>query len=113
MKPALPYRITLLLFLLSISATAAELALFDGQAFKGWNGDTNITWRIQDGSIVGGSLEKNVPRNEFLCTEKSYTNFVLKLQFKLEGKSGFINAGVQIRSQRAKNPPNEMAGYQA
>jgi hypothetical protein len=38
---------------------------------------------------------------------------VLKLRFKLTGKSGFINAGIQIRSQRVKNPPNEMAGYQA
>ncbi|MFY8230194.1 MAG: family 16 glycoside hydrolase, partial [Opitutales bacterium] len=26
---------------------------------------------------------------------------------------GFVNAGVQFRSQRATNPPNEMIGYQA
>jgi hypothetical protein len=38
---------------------------------------------------------------------------VLRLQFQLRGTSGFINAGVQVRSQRAKNPPNEMVGYQA
>ena len=35
------------------------------------------------------------------------------LKFKLVGKSGFINGGVQFRSQPATNPPNEMIGYQA
>ena len=29
--------------------------LFDGKTFKGWEGDT-LTWRIQDGMLVGGSL---------------------------------------------------------
>jgi len=62
---------------------------------------------------VGGSLTANVPRNEFLCTTRPYTNFVLRLKFKLTGKSGFINAGVQIRSQRLKQPEHEMRGYQA
>ncbi len=98
---------------LSISAWAQPVSLFDGKTFEGWVGGTNKTWRIQDGAFVGGSLQANVPRNEFLCTVRSYTNFVLRLKFKLTGKSGFINAGVQFRSQHAKNPPNEMAGYQA
>ncbi|HTL55571.1 MAG TPA: DUF1080 domain-containing protein [Candidatus Limnocylindrales bacterium] len=90
-----------------------EISLFDGMSFKDWSGDTNGTWRIENGAFVGGSLIKTVPRNEFLCTEKAYTNFVLRLKFKLTGKSGFINGGIQIRSQRAINPPNEMVGYQA
>ena len=81
--------------------------------FQGWAGDTNNTWKIEGGVITGGSLEKEVPRNEFLCTTSRYTNFVLKLKFKLEGKSGFINGGVQFRSERATNPPSEMVGYQA
>ena len=87
--------------------------LFDGNTFKGWIGDTNHTWRIEEGALVGGSLSTNVPRNEFLCTERNYTNFLLRLKFKLNGKSGFINGGVQFRSQRAASPPNEMVGYQA
>ena len=90
-----------------------EISLSDGMSFKDWSGDTNGTWRIENGAFVGGSLIKTVPRNEFLCTEKAYTNFVLRLKFKLTGKSGFINGGIQIRSQRAINPPNEMVGYQA
>ena len=96
-----------------LAAEAQEVSLFDGKTFSGWTGDTNDTWRIVSGAFVGGSLSKTVPRNEFLCTEKLYTNFVLLLKFRLSGKSGFINGGVQFRSQRAINPPNEMSGYQA
>jgi hypothetical protein len=87
--------------------------LFDGRTFTGWEGDTKTTWRIQDGAIVGGSLSTQVPRNEFLTTTRSFGDFVLRVKFKLVGTEGFINGGVQIRSQRVKEPPNEMSGYQA
>ena len=88
--------------------------LFDGKSFAGWTGDTNKTWRVEDGAFTGGSLKEKVPRNEFLRTTRSYTNFVLRAKFKLVGTpaGGFVNGGVQIRSQPAKNPPNEMVGYQ-
>lgn len=98
--------------LLSVAA-AERVSLFDGKSFAGWSGDTNKTWRLEGGALVGGSLASNVPRNEFLVSDRSYTNFVLRLKFKLQGKSGFINAGVQVRSQRAAKPTNEMVGYQA
>jgi hypothetical protein len=88
-------------------------SLFDGKTFAGWEGDTNGTWRIVDGAFVGGSLEHQVPRNEFLATHRAYTNFVLKLKVKLVGTEGFVNAGVQVRSVRVNDPPNEMRGYQA
>lgn len=86
--------------------------IFDGKTFQGWDGDTNKTWRIEDAALVGGSLKTTVPRNEFIATTRSYTNFVLRLKFKLTGSEGFINGGVQIRSVRTTNPPNEMSGYQ-
>jgi hypothetical protein len=89
------------------------VALFDGRTFAGWEGDTKTTWRIQDGAIVGGSLSTQVPRNEFLTTTRSFGDFVLRVKFKLVGTEGFINGGVQIRSQRVKDPANEMSGYQA
>jgi hypothetical protein len=101
------------LILLATATRAEPLTLFDGKSFAGWNGDTHKTWRIEDGALVGGSLTASVPRNEFLCTDRRFTNFVLRLKFKLTGKSGFINAGVQFRSERTVNPPNEMSGYQA
>jgi hypothetical protein len=89
------------------------MQLFDGKTFKGWEGDTVTTWKITNGEIRGGSLTDTVPHNNFLCTINSYDNFVLRLKFKLEGNEGFINAGVQFRSQRSTNPAYEMIGYQA
>jgi hypothetical protein len=55
------------LLLMSLAASAAEpVSLFNGKDFTGWEGDTKTTWRIEDGCIVGGSLDTVVPRNEFL-----------------------------------------------
>jgi hypothetical protein len=88
------------------------VSLFDGKTFKGWKGDTLKTWRIEDGSLVGGSLTAEVPHNEFIATTKSFKNFDLRLNFKLEG-TGFVNSGVQFHSQHLQNPPYEMVGYQA
>lgn len=95
-----------------IAGAGAGVPIFDGRTFKGWTGDTNKTWRIEDGALAGGSLTVKVPRNEFLRSIRPYTNFVLRLKFKLTGKEGFVNAGVQVRSEPATNPPNEMVGYQ-
>lgn len=92
---------------------AKRVHLFDGKTFKGWEGDTVNTWRIQEGALVGGSLTEAVPHNEFISTTESYSNYVLKLKFKLTGDEGFINAGVQFHSQRINDPSYEMAGYQA
>lgn len=109
-------RIWMAAVLLSIlSSMAAEkgktVSLFDGKTFKGWEGDTNKTFRIEEGAIVGGTLKAKIPRNEFLCTTRNYTNFVLTLQFKLLGGEG-ANAGVQIRTKRIPNH-HEVSGYQA
>ena len=102
----------LLLFLATASAHAAPVPLFDGKTLAGWEGETNKVWRVRDGVIVGGSLEGN-PRNEFLATLKRYKNFHLRLEYKLVGTQGFVNGGVQFRSKRIPNPPNEMSGFQA
>ena len=106
----------LFLFLNVIAAQAADAAkavrIFDGKTFKGWEGDTNKTWRIAEGALVGGSLKESVPHNEFVCTTRGFTNFVLRLKFKLAGSEGFINGGVQVRSKHVDNPPYELSGYQ-
>ncbi len=101
----------LLLSLLPVSAGEPK-SLFDGKTLAGWEGDTKVTWRIEEGAIVGGSLDKVVPRNEFLCTTKSYTDFELKVKFKLVGDRAKGNAGVQFRSKRILNH-HEVIGYQA
>ncbi|WP_310589295.1 DUF1080 domain-containing protein [Dyadobacter sp. CY327] len=90
-----------------------KVSLFDGKTFSGWEGDTVKTWKIENGTIAGGSLEETVPHNEFLVTKKTYSNFILNLKFKLTGNDGFINTGVQFHSVRSKDPSYEMIGYQA
>lgn len=92
---------------------AASVSLFDGKTFNGWEGDTKKTWKIEDGAFVGGSLAEKVPHNEFICTKRSFKNFVLRLKFKLVGTGDFNNGGVQVRSKRIANPAYELSGYQA
>ena len=59
------------------------MSLFDRQTLEGWEGDSNI-FRVQDGAVVGGSLQKPIGRgNDFLCTKQEYGDFELRLQFKL------------------------------
>ena len=104
---------TFMLMCLSAAPEKKPVSLFDGKTFKGWEGDTVKTWKIEDGTLAGGSLEETVPHNDFLCTKKVYSNFILKVKFKLTGSEGLINSGVQFHSVRAKDPAYEMIGYQA
>jgi hypothetical protein len=90
---------------------ARNVSLFDGKTFKGWEGDTNKSFRVEKGAIVAGTMDAKIPRNEFLCTTRNYTNFVLRLKFKLLGGPQ-ANAGVQFRTKRIPNN-HEVSGYQA
>lgn len=101
----------LMIALLMLSTRPDAVSLFDGKTLDGWEGDEKV-WRVQDGVIVGGSLQGN-KQNEFLASKKSFKDFVLKLEWKLVGTEGFVNSGVQIRSRRIDKPANEMKGYQA
>ena len=89
---------------------AKVTSLFNGRTLEGWEGDPKL-WRAQDGAITGGSLTETVKQNEFLATQRAFTNFIVRMQIKLTGQEGFINSGFQIRSQRLPNS-SEMAGYQ-
>jgi hypothetical protein len=87
------------------------IVLFDGKTLNGWEGDTNF-WRVEEGAIVAGWLERKQPHNDFLATKKDFGNFELRLQYKIEGSNGFVNGGVQFWSQRVPNN-FEVSGYQA
>lgn len=84
------------------------VALFDGKTLDGWEGNLEH-FRIEKAAIVAGSLEKNIPNNEFLCTKQSYGDFELRLEVKLQGEGN--NAGVQFRSARVPGD-HEVSGYQ-
>jgi hypothetical protein len=93
----------------TIASEEGFVPLFDGKSLEGWEGNLD-SFRVQDGAIVAGTLKQRIPRNEFLCTQKEYGDFELRLKFKLLGKGA--NAGVQIRSRRIPNH-HEVKGYQA
>ena len=90
----------------AVVETAGFVPLVDGKSLDGWEGDTSL-WSARDGMLVGKS--PGIQHNEFLATQKSYRDFVLKLSFRLVGGRG--NSGVQFRSVRV--PPHELSGYQA
>jgi hypothetical protein len=84
------------------------VSLFDGKSFAGWEGNEKF-FRIEDGAVVGGNLKTPIPRNEFLCTKKTYENFELRLEAKLIGDGA--NAGIQFRTKRIPDH-HEVEGYQ-
>jgi hypothetical protein len=96
--------------LLSATAGAAE-PLFDGSTLDGWEGDAAV-WRVEDGQIVAGSLARRQERNDFLATTERFGDFELRLKIRLDGSEGFINSGIQFRSERVPES-HEMIGYQA
>lgn len=92
---------------------AGEVNLLDGKSLSGWEvapGEEKW-WKIEDGMIVGGSLTEAIPHNTFLSSTTSYSDFELKFKLRLIPGEGFINSGMQIRSQRAANGSG-MIGYQ-
>jgi len=90
----------------AVVETAGFTPLVKGNDLTGWEGDTQL-WSVKDGVLVGHS--PGLDHNEFLATTRSYTDFILSLNFRLVDGKG--NSGVQFRSVRV--PPHEMSGYQA
>jgi hypothetical protein len=89
------------------------VTLFDGKSLHGWNvrkGEEQF-WSTNEGLIQGGSLESMTPFNTFLSTDIEFSDFELIVEIKIEGTKGFVNSGIQIRSQRDPNS-HEMIGYQ-
>jgi acetyl esterase/lipase/prenyltransferase beta subunit len=90
--------------------TAGFVPLFNGQDLAGWNGDSAV-WSVDSGQLVG-STPVGLAKNNFLATDESFDDFVLKFAFRL--KDGAGNSGMQFRSERAGPPmDHEMVGYQA
>ena len=101
-----------LLFTLGTALAADRVPLFDGKSFTGWEGNTGMVWRIEEGAFTAGTLDKKQEKNDFLATKKEFGDFDLRLKWKLEGTEGFVNGGVQFRSKRIPNH-HEVSGFQA
>ncbi|MBI1318315.1 MAG: DUF1080 domain-containing protein [Candidatus Hydrogenedens sp.] len=82
--------------------------LFNGADFSGWEGNEAF-FRVEEQAVVAGRLSQPIPKNQFLCTEREYGDFELRLQAKASQDD--VNGGIQIRSQRIPNH-HEVKGYQ-
>lgn len=102
--------ITLLCFTLA-SCIQTKQKLFNGKSFDGWNGSEEL-FRVENGMIIGGSLNKSIAQSEYLCTNLKYKNFHLTAQVKLIANQDNENAGIFFRSERIPNS-NNVYGYQA
>lgn len=77
-------------------------AIFDGKTLDGWaqrGGKAKYT--VEDGCIVGTTTGDSA--NSFLCTEKTYGDFILELELNAHTN---LNSGIQIRSHCFDYPTN-------
>ena len=82
------------------TAGAQRPAAMVGKDLTGWvKRGGNATYAVVGKEIVGTSV-LNTP-NTFLCTEKTYGDFILEYDFKVDPR---LNSGVQIRSGAFDKP---------
>lgn len=81
---------------LATSLQAADFVpLFNGRDLEGWEQHSGkAEYRVEDGAIVGKTVADT--GNSFLCSKKSYGNFVLEFEFNV---APGMNSGVQFRSE--------------
>ena len=69
--------------------------LFNGKDLEGWEQHSGkAEYRVEDGTIVGRTVANT--GNSFLCSKKTYGDFVLEFEFKV---APGMNSGVQFRSE--------------
>ena len=95
--------------------------LFNGKNLDGWEQHSGTAkYRVENGEIVGTTVLKT--GNSFLCTKKTYGDFILEFEFKVAPD---MNSGVQFRSEyytketeaavngkKKKFPADRVFGYQ-
>lgn len=109
--------ISLLVSVLCVGAAGCAAApraepfrsIFDGQTLGGWvQRGGKAVYFVEEGCIVG-ETRPNQP-NSFLCTEETFADFELELEFKVDPR---LNSGVQIRSEsRPEYRSGVVHGYQ-
>jgi quinoprotein glucose dehydrogenase len=94
-----------------VTSSAGDwITLFDGETLTGWvhlNGSHSIT--VEDGAIVGRTVESSATMNSFLCTTRQFGDFELELETMIDPVT---NSGIQIRSQvraRTAGPGGDLA----
>ncbi len=116
-------RLLPLLYLAALPLPAADgwVNLFNGRDLTGWEQHSGTAkYRVEDGAIVGTTVLKT--GNSFLCTQRTYGDFILELEFKVARN---MNSGIQFRSEfyaqetekeingkKRKFPADRVFGYQ-
>ncbi len=101
---------------MSLAVCGAEqgfVDLFDGKTLKGWKLNGGSAEYVVENGVIKGKGVPGTPGNTFLCTEKEYENFILKVEFKFDGG----NSGIQFRSSATPDKSLKhgtvVGGYQA
>lgn len=105
----------------AMAADGPETSLFNGKDLSGWMQRGGKAKYAVDGDAIVGTSVLNTD-NSFLCTEKTYGDFILEYDFKVDAR---LNSGVQIRSEcfdsakeiewkkkKFKVPAGRVHGYQ-
>ncbi|MFN3665511.1 MAG: DUF1080 domain-containing protein, partial [Sediminibacterium sp.] len=105
----LPVVLLMCLQILAQQKSNAWVNLFNGRDLSGWktlNGKAKYS--VSNGEIVGTTVSGEP--NSFLVTEKTYQDFILELEFKLDDA---MNSGIQFRSESKPDYQNgRVHGYQ-
>jgi Domain of Unknown Function (DUF1080) len=101
--------LSIFLFFTAFSSQAQWVKLFNEKNLDGWkqlNGQA--LYEVKDKEIIGTTVT-NTP-NSFIVTEQTYGDFILELDFKVEGQT---NSGIQVRSEStADYQKGRVHGYQ-
>ena len=90
-----PSLLSLTVSVVSSLHAADFVDLFNGKDLDGWEQHSGkAEYRVEDGTIVGKTVANT--GNSFLCSKKTYANFVLEFEFKV---APGMNSGVQFRSE--------------
>lgn len=76
--------------------------LFNGRDLTGWEMHWGKDWKAEQGALVCDGSERS-----WLSTTGSYSDYVLRLEFKGTGK---VNSGVFLRSEKEGQP--HITGYE-
>jgi len=86
-----------------------QVQLFDGKTLEGWKVlGGKAEFKAENGMIVGTTVANT--GNSFLTTDKSYSDFILELDFKIEDTAN--NSGIMVRSHYDNSGNGKVYGRQ-
>jgi len=87
----------------AVSGAVGWEYLFNGENLDGWKIVGDQEWKVENGAIAAKAVGSEIG---WLTTEKSFSDFILKLRFQWHGG----DSGIQVRSHI---DGGKMFGYQA